>query len=296
MSGVGSATSDAAARLGRLAGVTVAVPDPQATATFLTEGIGFPLAETAGDAIAIRCAGDYGPHGQTAITLVAGGALELRAVTWEVSDAYALDALAGRLDAAGTPATETATGGLAFADPAGNPLAVERSATLLVPTPEVALTGPRRLGHLNLKTPAPAETAAFYREALALLLSEQIGDNLWFLRIASEHHNLGLRPGGRGELHHLGLEVNGWHAYEPILDRLAAQELKVEYGPGRHGPGRNIFTYVCDPSSGLRVELFADMAQIPDATTHVPVRWEAGDRMTKTINRWGPTPPESFLA
>ncbi|MBB4661823.1 VOC family protein [Conexibacter arvalis] len=296
MSGVGSASTFSAARLGRLAGVTVTVPDPAATARFLTEGIGFPLAETVGDAIAIRCAGDYGPHGQTAITLLEGEALALRAITWEVADDYDLGALADRLAARGTETRETAAGGLAFADPAGNPLALERTATVTVPTPPHGPVGPRRLGHLNVKSPAPPETAAFYREALGMLLSEQIGDGLWFLRIGAEHHNLGLRPGARGELHHLGLEVNGWHAYEPILDRLAAQELKVEYGPGRHGPGRNIFTYVCDPSSGLRVELFADMAQIPDETTYVPPRWEAGDRMTKTINRWGPTPPESFLA
>jgi catechol 2,3-dioxygenase-like lactoylglutathione lyase family enzyme len=300
MSGVGSGSApiSSAARLGRLAGVTVTVPDPAATARFLTDGIGFPLAETSslGDAIAIRCAGDYGPHGQTPITLLEGPALELRAVTWEVADDYDLAALADRLPAHGATPRETATGGLAFADPAGNPLVLERTATLAVPTPPAGPVGPRRLGHLNLKTPAPPQTAAFYRDALGLLLSEQIGDGLWFLRIGAEHHNLGLRPGGRGELHHLGLEVNGWHAYEPILDRLAARDLKVEYGPGRHGPGRNIFTYVCDPSSGLRVELFADMAQIPDETTYVPPRWEAGDRMTKTINRWGPTPPESFLA
>lgn len=295
MSGVGSAPTTPAARLSCLAGVTVTVPDPAATAAFLTEAIGFPLAEADGDAIAVRCAGDYGPKGQTAIRLVEGGELGLRAITWEVADDYDLGALADRVGL-GSSAAETATGGLAFADPAGNPLVVERTSTLAVETPPPGPVGPRRLGHLNLKTPAPPETAAFYREALGLMLSEQIGDGLWFLRIGAEHHNLGLRPGARGELHHLGLEVNGWHAYEPILDRLAARDLKAEYGPGRHGPGRNIFTYICDPSSGLRVELFADMAQIPDETTYVPPRWEAGDRMTKTINRWGPTPPDSFLA
>ena len=30
-------------------------------------------------------------------------------------------------------------------------------------------------------------------------LSEQIGDGLYFLRIATEHHNVGLRPGESGE-------------------------------------------------------------------------------------------------
>jgi catechol 2,3-dioxygenase-like lactoylglutathione lyase family enzyme len=131
---------------------------------------------------------------------------------------------------------------------------------------------------------------------LGLRLSEQIADHLFFLRLATEHHNVGLRGGDCADLHHLGFEIEGWHVLQPILDRMAELGHTVEYGPGRHRPGNNIFTYLRDPSSGLRLELFADMAHIPDAASHVPPRWEAGDRMTKTINRWGPTPPESFLA
>jgi catechol 2,3-dioxygenase-like lactoylglutathione lyase family enzyme len=300
-------------RLGRLAGVTVAVPDPDATAAFLCDGIGFQRAAAprADGAIAIVCEGDYGPRGQTAIVLEQGpgaleretgapeggtGALELRAVTWEVADGYDLDALAARARAAGATVTPTALGGIAFADPAGNPLAFERADALTTPLPGPTGAGPRRLGHLNLKADRPPLAAAFYQDVLRLKLSEQIGDGLFFLRIGAEHHNLGLRPGAAGALHHLGCELSGWHAYQPILDRLSAGGWKVEYGPGRHVPGRNLFTYIVDPASGLRVELFADMAFIADETAHVPVRWEPGDRMTKTINTWGPTPPESFLA
>lgn len=295
---VQAAGARATDRVGRLAGVTVAVPDPDATAAFLADGIGFAVHREDGGRLAVRCEGDYGPRGQTAVVLEpSGGApLTLRAVTWEVGGDYDLDALAARARAAGAAVAPTATGGLAFADPAGLPLAVERADALMIPTPPVGAVGPRRLGHVNLKSDAPAATAAFFIDVLGLKLSEQIGDGLFFLRVGSEHHNLGLRPGPRGELHHLGCELPGWQCYQPILDRLAGHGWKVEYGPGRHGPGRNLFTYVVDPSSGLRVELFADMAHIADEANHVPVRWEAGDRMTKTINTWGPTPPESFLA
>lgn len=288
-------------RLGRLAGVTVGVPDPAATAAFLADGIGFTTVALEDGAIAVRCEGDYGPRGQTAVTLRAadGGAAdspELLAVTFEVADGYDFDALAQRARAAGAEPRETAAGGIAFAEPAGCPLVVEPAAAHTVEPPAPGRLGPRRLGHVNLKSDAPTRTAAFFADVLRLKLSEQIGDNLLFLRIAAEHHNLGIRPGERGMLHHLGCELAGWHAYQPILDRLAAGGWKVEYGPGRHVPGRNLFTYVVEPTSGLRVELFADMAQIADESSHVPIRWEPGDRMTKTINTWGPTPPASFLA
>jgi catechol 2,3-dioxygenase-like lactoylglutathione lyase family enzyme len=291
--------SQATDRLGRLAGVVVAVPDPAATATFLCDGIGFTVDRQDDGTIAATCDGDYGPRGQTAILIEAepADALTLRAIVWEVAEGYDFAALAARVEAAGgAPAAATARGGLAFADPAGNPLVVEPAAAHTVPVPGRGKVGPRRLGHLNIKSDVPPKTAAFYEDVLGFKRSEQIGDGLFFLRIGSEHHNLGLRPGEHGMLHHLGCELSGWQAYQPILDRLAAHDWKVEYGPGRHGPGRNLFTYVVDPSSGLRVELFADMAYIADETSHVPVRWEAGDRMTKTINTWGPTPPPSFLA
>lgn len=293
-------SSAAVDRLGRLAGVVVAVPDPAATAAFLREGIGFATSDQDDGTIAVRCEGDYGPRGQTAVVLrqAPAGAetLALDAIVWEVADGYDFEALAARAAAAGASTEETPLGGLTFAEPAGSRVVVEPAIAHTVEPPAPGLLGPRRLGHINVKSDAPPRTAAFFHEVLGLKYSEQIGENLYFLRIGAEHHNLGIRPGETGMLHHLGCELHGWQSYQPILDRLAAHGWKVEYGPGRHVPGRNLFTYIVDPSSGLRVELFADMAYIADESSHVPVRWEAGDRMTKTINTWGPTPPASFLA
>ena len=297
-SSTSASTADAAGasvqRLGRLAGVIAGVPDPAATADFLAAALDFDVRRE-GDVWIAACEGDYGPRGQDAITLRRAAQTMLLEVTFEVADDYDLDALAARLDAAGIACGERHGGGLAFADAAGNQLACVRATSRADHAPAHEPLRPRRLGHLNLKAPNTVETAAFYRDVLGMRLSEQIGEGLFFLRIATEHHNVGLRGGGEAGLHHLGFELPGWNVYQPILDRMAEQGHTVEYGPGRHRPGNNLFTYLREPSSGLRIELFADMAHIPDETTHVPVRWEAGDRMTKTINRWGPTPPQSFL-
>jgi catechol 2,3-dioxygenase-like lactoylglutathione lyase family enzyme len=285
--------STGANRLGRLAGVVVGVPDPAATAAFLRDGLRFVVAEEGG-VWNVRCAGDYGPRGQRAITLRPSPDLSLLEVTWEVADAYDLGALEERLRAAGV-AVGQRDDGLEFADPAGIPHACVRASLHEEPQPVHDPVRPRRLGHVNLKAADSSAAAAFYVDALGFRLSEQIGEGLYFLRIAGEHHNLGLRRGERGDLHHLGFEIEGWNVYQPILDHLAELDIRIEYGPGRHRPGNNLFAYLRDPSSGLRLELFADMAQIPDASGYSAPRWEAGDRMTRTINRWGPTPPESFL-
>ena len=284
--------SEAAETFGlrRLAGATVEVPDPTATAEFLREALRFEIRDGAEGPVAV-CDGDYGGVHQAAIRLREGPALELGELIFEV--AGGLDALAGRLEAAGV-APSAGADGVSFTDPSGVGIRCREPEAIDRPEPEPLR--PRRLGHVNLKAADPGAAAAFWQETMGMRLSEQIGDGLFFLRINSEHHNLGIRPGERGTLHHMGFEVEGWHSYEPILDRLSGLGHRVEYGPGRHTPGNNIFTYLVEPSSGLRIELFADMAQIVDAVDHVPARWEAGARMKQTLNRWGPLPPESFLA
>jgi catechol 2,3-dioxygenase-like lactoylglutathione lyase family enzyme len=276
--------------LRRLAGATVEVPDPAATAEFLRDALRFEIRPGADGPVAV-CEGDYGGAHQAAIRLREGPSLELGELIFEVADG--LDALPARLEAAGVE-PQLVADGVAFTDPSG--IGIRCRPPEPVERPEPEPLRPRRLGHVNLKATDPAAAAAFWQETMGMRLSEQVGDGLFFLRINSEHHNLGIRRGERGMLHHMAFEVEGWHSYEPILDRLSALGHRVEYGPGRHTPGNNIFTYLVEPSSGLRIELFADMAQIVDAADHVPARWEAGERMKQTLNRWGPLPPDSFLA
>lgn len=281
--------------LGRLGGAVVTVPDPDASAGFLAGALGFEIRPLDG-ALQVVCAGDYGESGQAAIELRQGAETGLVELVFEVGDGYDLERLAARAAAAGLSAEADGGAELAFTEVSGLRLRIARAASRAVAPPPDDPLRPRRLGHVNLRAADPAAAARCWEEVMGLMLSEQIGDGLYFLRIAREHHNVGLRPGERGDLHHIGFEVAGWNVYQPILDRLSALGQRVEYGPGRHTPGNNIFTYLLEPSSGLRLELFADMGQIAAGAEHQPRRWEAGDRMKQTLNRWGPLPPESFLA
>lgn len=93
-------------------------------------------------------------------------------------------------------------------------------------------------------------------------------------------------------MHHVAFEVPGWDSFRVICDRLAARGHQIEYGPGRHAPGHQLFVYLRDPSSGLRLELFTDMAHIDDEESYAPIQRDV-DR-TRSLNVWGPPPP-SFL-
>src|SRR5262249_23718288 len=157
----------------------------------------------AGGVVQVVCAGDYGRKGQVAIELVKHPQLELLRVRLALGAESELEALESALAAA--QVTHQRDGNaLLFRDPPANPISVEGSEAALTDVPPPNPLRPRRLGHLNLKAPDPPATAGFYQDVLGMRLSEQIGEALFFLRFGSDHHNVGLRPGGCGELHHLG--------------------------------------------------------------------------------------------
>lgn len=294
----------------RLAHLELTVPDPAATGGFLADGLGLGV-ERVGDVVEVFTDGPYGSPAPVRALVLRPGAdgVRLREVVFEAAAGADLGATADRLRAAGADvataevdAVRFAAGGTSFAlvRPAAmahRPASIAHrpAATIHRPALPPSPLRPRRLGHVNVTTPEPAPVVRALTDGLGLRLSEQIGEEFFFLRIGTEHHNIGVRGGPAGHAHHVALEVAGWDSYRLVCDHLAATGHQVEYGPGRHGPGHNLFVYVRDPSSGLRVELFSDMAHIEDDAGHRPHRWELADR-PRTVNRWGPGPPQSFLS
>ncbi len=299
MSGAGTVP----ARPTRLRQLVLEVPDPAATGRFLEEGLTLGTAARDDGSVVVLTDPHYGGTAPAEILeLRSGDAVRLVEVVLEGSPGIDLDVVEERLRATGR-----ATSRLPAAGDVGSGLTVEAGGIRVslreivpgsgggaAPLPTSSVR-PRRLGHVNVLTPEPAELVQTMIEGFGLRLSEQIGEAFYFLRIGSEHHNLGVRPGPVGGAHHVALEVHGWDSYRVLCDRLAGLGWTVEYGPGRHGPGRNLFVYVRDPSSGLRFELFSDMVHIEDEATYEPPRWGLDERH-KTVNVWGPGPPESFLS
>lgn len=285
--------------LARLADLTIHVPSPEDSAGFLATALGFAAEMDDTGGYELTVAGDYGlAPPRRVLTLVQGPELELGEVRFDVR-AGGLKTLHSRLEEHALELDELPGEGgdgpgLSFRDADGVRVVCREGMArrhLLTPSS----LRPRRLGHVNLKVPDAAASASFYREALGLRLSERVGELLFFLRVGSEHHNLGFRGGAeRAGVHHVAFEVPGWEFYRVLCDHLAELGHRVEYGPGRHGPGHNLFTYVQDPHSGLRLELFADMAHIDDDESYQPIVWDTLDRV-RTVNVWGPAPPQSFL-
>jgi catechol 2,3-dioxygenase-like lactoylglutathione lyase family enzyme len=143
---------------------------------------------------------------------------------------------------------------------------------------------PIRYQHATLATSDLEAMLAFYTERLGFRLSDMMGEEFGWLRSSADHHTLGVvRSGGHG-LDHFSFDVAGWGDLQTWCDRLSAQGVAVTWGPGRHGPGNNLFIMFDDPA-GNHIELSAEMEQFHDEHVAHPVRhWQP---VPRSINLWG---------
>ena len=181
------------------------------------------------------------------------------------------------------------SGALAIADPDGNVLhlldrvhrAGEHSAD--------PGRRPVRVQHVTFSTAALEPMVDFYR-ALGLRLTDRMGEKFAWLRSNVEHHSIAAVATGRsGGLDHFSFDLDGWADFKVWADRVTDLGVPVQWGPGRHGPGNNLFLFFDDPD-GNHIELSAEMERFFDARAEYPVRtWE--DAAT-TVNLWGGQVPQ----
>ena len=163
---------------------------------------------------------------------------------------------------------------------------------------------PQKLGHVCYFVNDVQKTTEFY-EQLGFSWSDWMGDFFVFLRCNSDHHSLNLlRSENNRRLHHIGYELRDWAHVQLACDLLARNDYPLVWGPGRHGPGHNLFTYHRDPDGNV-VELFCELDLMLDESLGYfdprpwhhdfpqrPKVWTPGPRVP---NSWGPLPPEGFL-
>lgn len=160
---------------------------------------------------------------------------------------------------------------------------------------------PTKLGHVAAFTPELQRMQDFYQGLLGFKWSDTIGDFFVFLRCNSDHHaaNFMASTKRRG-MHHVAYEMRDLNHLQAMLDHLAKNDYRLEWGPGRHGAGHNIFTYHQDPD-GNDVELFTQLDLIHDESKgyfeprpwhedfpQYPKTWEVD---LIAVNSWGPINP-----
>jgi catechol 2,3-dioxygenase len=257
-------------------------PDPNGLAAFYGRCLG----------MAITPLGDgwlcQGPQRRLIIAPGASGTLGFAA--YEAADTAVLEELSWRLRAAGiglqsgdTPLF--APNAVGFLDPDGHRIVFGVAA----PGAEPSWPGgtlPARLQHVVLASSNAERMLGFYRDVVGFRLSDCVVDAVGalrtcFLRTDHEHHSLAIFQADGNRLDHHCYESADWNSIRDWGDHFASMHLPVEWGPGRHGPGNNLFVFVHDPD-GNWVEISAELERV--AADRPVGAWRHEER---TLNSWG---------
>jgi catechol-2,3-dioxygenase len=165
-------------------------------------------------------------------------------------------------------------------------------------------TRPNKLGHVAAFAPEVAGIQAFYQDVLGFRWSDTVGDFFVFMRCGPDHHAANFMASAKYVgLHHVAFEARDISHFKDILDHFAQNRVRLTWGPGRHGPGHNIFSYHDDPD-GNNVEIFTEIDVMfdEDSGHWEPRPWHEEFPMgpkvwpldPATVNQWGPIVTEKL--
>jgi len=148
---------------------------------------------------------------------------------------------------------------------------------------ESVLNGP--LQHLTFSTLNVEKFVDFYVGKLGFCISDRVlhsNGNLatCFVRSNHEHHTVACFKSDRIGVDHHSYEAGEWNAIRDWCDHFASMNIELMWGPGRHGPGNNLFVFVEDPD-GNWIEISAELEVIHDRPSK---DWPQEER---TLNLWG---------
>ena len=143
---------------------------------------------------------------------------------------------------------------------------------------------PLFLSHVVLNSSDPERLVGFYRDVLGLRISDRYERGLLvFMRCDQpQHHCLGISPGAGNGLNHFAMECGNIDAVMRGTSRMRRTGAREVWGPGRHGPGGNVFCYFEDPT-GFVPEYTCDVLQIEDDAAWQPREWQ---RTPENGNVW----------
>jgi catechol 2,3-dioxygenase-like lactoylglutathione lyase family enzyme len=264
-----------------LAGVELTSSDTQALAAFYADAMGHT-----GD---WRGPAWTGALGGRWLKIRDGAGKHLGHAAFAVADDIALSALRARLTAASVIFDEIAAAShfgaaIRLNDPDGNELHFGLAGTA-APSGDLTVP-PSRLQHLVFASDDTPAMVRFYCDILGFAASDYVKDDAGeltaaFLRCSREHHSLAIfrAPGKR--LDHLCFDVADWAHIRDWADRFADRHIPLRWGPGRHGPGNNLFFFVNDPD-GNWLEFSSELEVVEGER---PIKLWAHEE--RTLNSWG---------
>jgi hypothetical protein len=268
----------------RLRSVELALPKVQEAAEFLQAPWGLIPAGSQGGALFFRGTGSH-PY-ILAVREAAGPAvlaIEFSGTPAEVADVQARARVAGaslqpffELDAPG--------GGEGFVVE-GPEKQKYRFVAEAVQVPELPpeRDRPLQITHAVLNSVDVGGCERFVKEALGFEVSDRT-KMMTFVRCNRKHHALAYAHSGVSSLNHIAFEMNDFEGVMRGIGRMRDAGHDVVWGPGRHGPGNNVFGYFIAPFGGV-VEYTAEVSEVTDSYkvgSPEDWKWPPG-----RIDQWG---------
>lgn len=267
------------------------VPDVDAAATFYANVLGLVKQDDLPDGGA-RLGWGTGHH---VLDLIPGEP-GLNHFGFEVRDTDGLAGIRGRLEAAGHEVADLDKSWIDFADGPAEGLLVNSPDGVPVhfhsrvyrQGENAADTGrrPVKFQHTTIGTENVQAQVDFFVNTIGFRISDQLNDGRFcWLRSNRDHHTLAVvNVGQAGVLDHYSYDLAEWEDFKAWCDRLTDLNVDVQWGPGRHGPGNNLFVFFNDPA-GTHIELSAEMEKFhDDRVEYVTRKWRP---VPASVNLWG---------
>lgn len=272
--------------MSKLRSIELQLPDAEAAATFLTDHWGMAAAECDGDTWRLRGAGDDA----YLLALTEAPEPSVQSVTFTADEAE-IERIAASSAAEGAPVERIDVRdqpgggrGIVVTAPDG-----ERFRFLTDVDHREWLDGrpdmPNRLTHVVFNARDAEASGDFVERALGFRVSDRT-KGMVFVRCDQSHHSIAFARAGVATLNHIAFEMADIDAVMRGIGRMRDYGLTAAWGPGRHGPGDNVFAYYVAPF-GPVIEYSTAVEKVgDDYRTGAPEDWTWPQNR---IDQWGVT-------
>jgi len=142
---------------------------------------------------------------------------------------------------------------------------------------------PIQLSHAVLNSADQEASERFAVEKLGFAVSDRTA-HMRFVRCNRKHHCVAYAKSASPSLNHIAFEMKDVDAVMRGIARLREAGYEAVWGPGRHGPGNNVFGYFIAPYGGV-IEYTAEVSEVGDdyrVGTPEDWKWPPG-----RIDHWG---------
>ena len=305
--------------IAHLGHIELGVTDLEKSLWFFTEVMGLYVSATEGEKVYLRAWQDFDHHTLILVKTETSGVIQ---VGWRVSNDKALEAYEKHFKDVGIEYKSIEAGqkkaqgeSIQFRSPAGLPVELywEKEKYDRNSNPEIAsklpshpskYTGkgvaPRRFDHVNFMVNDVEEEQKWWTDFLGIhhryyvQNKEDVRIGSWLSRTNIAHEIALMRNANQdgAQLHHLAFYLDSPDELIRASNLMAENDIKIEWGPGKHGTSGAQFIYVIEPS-GNRVEIWTGGFLI-FAPDWEPIEWSPEVGLLG-LDLWGSIAPESYF-